>query len=114
MEELTGASLPIFIGVTLVLFGGAAIMSGHAIADIWRPSWHCVMYGVLLGMADRLTGFLLFGSELLSVTGYLLDTALLTGFALISYRATIAHKMVSQYPWLYERTGPFAWREIAR
>ncbi len=114
MEALTGTSLPVFIGLTLVLFGGAAIMTGHAIADTWRPSWHTVMYGVLLGLADRLMGFMLFASELLSVTGYLVDTAILVAIAQITFRATQAHKMVSQYPWLYERAGPFGWRERPR
>ncbi|WP_375731230.1 DUF6867 family protein [Azospirillum sp. B506] len=23
----------------------------------------------------------------------------------------MARRMVNQYPWLYERAGPFAWRE---
>jgi len=31
-----------------------------------------------------------------------------------AYRLTQAHKMVAQYPWLYERAGLFAWREKAR
>ncbi len=114
MEELTGTSLPVFIGVTLVLFGGAAFMTGYAIADTWRPTWHGVMYGVLLGVADRLMGFLLFGSQLLSVTGYLVDTTILVAILLLAHRATQAHKMVSQYPWLYERAGLFGWRERVR
>jgi hypothetical protein len=113
MEELTGTSLPVFVGVTLVLFGGAAFTTGHATADTWRPGWHTFMYGVFLGVADRLFGFLLFGSELLSVTGYLLDTAILIGVALFAYRVTRARKMTSQYPWLYERVGLFGWRDRA-
>ncbi|MGH6926757.1 MAG: DUF6867 family protein, partial [Dongiaceae bacterium] len=54
---------------------------------------------------------LLFGGELLSVIGYLVDTAILMSFALFAYRVTRARKMTSQYPWLYERSGLFTWRE---
>jgi hypothetical protein len=114
MEDLLGAPIPVFIGVTLVLFGGAAIMTGNALAATWRPVWQCVVYGLLLGIADRLMGALLFTGELLSVTGYLINAAVLTGMLLIAYRATQAYKMVSQYPWLYERAGVFGWREISR
>jgi putative effector of murein hydrolase len=32
--------------------------------------------------------------------------------ALAAHRLTRARKMVNQYPWLYERTGPFGWRDI--
>jgi hypothetical protein len=114
MQDLLGAPLPVFIGVTLVLFGGAAIMTGHAIAATWRPAWQCVVYGLLLAVADRLMGALLFTGELLSVTGYLIDAAVLIGMALIAHRATRAHRIVSQYPWLYERAGIFGWRERTR
>jgi len=111
MEAITGTSLPVFIGVTLVLFGGAVFMTGYAIADTWRPIWQCVVYAALLGAANRLMGYLLFGSDLLSATGYIVDTAILIAIALLAYRITRARKMASQYPWLYERTGLFTWRE---
>jgi branched-chain amino acid transport system ATP-binding protein len=34
----------------------------------------------------------------------------ISAFALFSYRLTKARKMVSQYPWLYERSGLLNWR----
>jgi hypothetical protein len=114
MEELLGTANPVFIGFLKLLWFGAAVKTGHAIADTWRPASHCVLYGALLGVADRLLGFLLAGSELLSVTGYLVDTAVLILAALVAYRATRAHKMASQYPWLYERAGLFGWRDKVR
>jgi len=114
LASLTGTTLPVFIGLTLVLLGGAASMMGQAVATTWAPAWHNVLYGLLLGVGDRLLGFLLFGGELLSITGYLIDTAILTAIALVSYRATRAHAMVRQYPWLYERSGLFGWRERTR
>ena len=53
----------------------------------------------------------LFGGQLLSLTGYIIHTAILTVICLAAYRMTQARKMVKQYPWLYERSGLFSWRE---
>jgi len=114
MEALLGTSNLVFIGILKLLWCGAALKTGHAIAATWRPISHCVIYGVFLGIADRLLGFLLAGSDLLSVAGYLLDTAVLTLVVLFAYRVTWAHKMTSQYPWLYERAGLLGWRDKAR
>ncbi len=108
---MIGGSWAVFIGVTLVLFGGAAFMTGQALGATWRPVWQVIVYGALLGVADRLLGFLLFGRSLLSVPGYLIDAAVLIAIALIAYRLTRVSKMLSQYPWLFERTGLFGWRE---
>ncbi|WP_119458310.1 DUF6867 family protein [Rhodospirillaceae bacterium SYSU D60014] len=113
MDAVLGASLPVFIGLTVVLFGGAAFMMGQAVAGTWRPAWQVVTYGALLALADRFLVFALFGGELLSLTGYLVHAAVLVGIGLLAYRFMRAHKMVSQYPWLYERAGLFGWREKA-
>lgn len=114
MEALLGTSNLAFIGFLKLLWCGAAIKTGHAIADTWRPLSYCVLYGLFLGVADRLLGFLLAGGELLSVTGYLLDTVILILVALVAHRVTQAYKMTSQYPWLYERVGLFGWRDRAQ
>ncbi|MEA3290836.1 MAG: hypothetical protein U9Q71_00770 [Pseudomonadota bacterium] len=105
-------SLPVFIGVTLVLAGGAAWMMGKALAENWRPRLQVIGYAVLLGLADRFIVYALFEGELLSLPGFLLDTAVLIAIALISYRITRVNTMIKQYPWLYRRAGPFAWREM--
>jgi hypothetical protein len=36
---------------------------------------------------------------------------MLGAILLAAYYLTRARKMVQQYPWLYERRGPFGWRE---
>jgi uncharacterized protein DUF6867 len=110
LDALLGNSLAVFIGMTIVLFGGAAFMMGQALAETWRPIFQNVAYGIVLGVGRRLLGFLLFQGELLSISGYLVDTAVLIGIAVLAYRLTRARKMVSQYPWLYERSGPLGWR----
>jgi hypothetical protein len=101
----------VFIGLTLVFGGGCAFMTGQAVASTWRPWWQCVAYALGLGAADRFLGFALFGGELLSLPGYLLDTTLLALIALAAWRTTLARRMCVQYPWLYERAGLFGWRQ---
>jgi len=113
MEALIGNGIGTFIGITVVIAGGASFLMGQALAANWRPVWQAFLYGALLGGADRFLIFALFDGKLLSLPGYILDTAVLIGIALIAYRSTKAWKMVRQYPWLYERAGLFSWREKA-
>jgi hypothetical protein len=111
MEQLLGVSLPVFLGLTIVLFGGAAFMTGQGMASKWRPMRTAFLYTALLGLGDRFLIYALFGGQLLSLTGYIIHTAILTVICLAAYRMTQARKMVKQYPWLYERSGLFSWRE---
>ncbi len=106
-------SLAVFLGLTVVLFGGCAFMTGQALAATWRPWWQIVPYGVMMGLADRFLGFALFRGDGLSVAGWALDSAVIIAVGLAAYRLTRARRMVSQYPWLYQRTGPFSWRKLS-
>jgi hypothetical protein len=106
-----GTSLWVFIGGTVILFGWAAYMTGQALAQTWRPMWHLVPYSLLMGLANRFFVFALFDGSLLSPMGYVVTVAIMLGFSVMAFRATQARKMVNQYPWLYERAGPFAWRD---
>lgn len=110
MEFLLGTSVPVFVGVTCIIIGFAAYMTGQAMANTWRPVWQLFVYGALLGLASRFLIFSLFDGELLSVTGYAIDTAVLIAIAGFAFRLTRARKMVNQYPWLYERAGLFGWK----
>ena len=110
MQDLLGTSFGVFLALTVLVMGFAAFMTGLALANTWKPAWHAVVYLVLLGFADRFLTFALFDGELLSLSGYLIDTAVLVAIGLFAYRITLARKMVSQYPWIYERSGPFSWR----
>jgi len=104
-------SFPVFIGVTVIFMGGCAFMTGQAVSGTWRPLWQALAYALLLGAADRFLVFALFGGPLLSVTGYVLDTAIIAAIAAGAWRATRARRMCLQYPWIYERTGLFGWRQ---
>ena len=107
---MIGATTPVFLGVTVVLMGGTAYLTGQALARGWRPVWQVAGYGLLLGLADRFLTFSLFEGTLVTAAGYAIDTAIIIAFALVGYRMTLAAKMVAQYPWLYRRSGPFNWR----
>lgn len=112
MNELLGVpSILVTIGITIILMGFGAFMTGQAIANTWRPAWQVVPYSLLLGFLDRFLVWGMFGGVGMSVAGYLIDTAFLLLVTFLAFRMTTARRMVLQYPWLYERTGPFSWRE---
>ena len=111
MTELLGTSLGVFIGLTLIISGGAAMMTGRALADGWQPAWLVVAACVGLGIADRFLIYALFHGELLSLSGFVIHFLVLVALALLAWRITAVRKMVMQYPWRYERTSLFAYRE---
>ena len=96
--------------VTGILGGGAAWLTGRAIASTWRPFWHVVAYTLLLGCAVRFVHFALFEGTLLSPASYAADTLYLLMSGALAWRATRAAQMATQYYWLYDRTGPLTWR----
>lgn len=100
---LSGVSLPVFIGITLILGGGCAWMTGRALALNWRPQWQYIVYALMLAAAARFLTFALFDGALLSIGAYLADAMLLIVIAAIAFRLTRARQMVRQYPWDYER-----------
>jgi len=112
-DDPLGATWWQFGLLTVILFGGASFMMGRALADTWRPHWQTIVYGRLLGVANRLFQNFFFGNDVLNLIAYGIGAAVLIAAAIISYRATQAHKMVTQYPWIYERSGPFSWRELS-
>ncbi|MCZ7660961.1 MAG: hypothetical protein M5U07_25560 [Xanthobacteraceae bacterium] len=112
MGELYGTEtwLQVFF-VTGLLGGGAAWMTGRALAQTWRPYWQAIVYSVLLGGAVRFIHFALFEAELLSLPSYLVDTLFLIVVASLSFRIARTTQMVTQYRWLYERASPVTWRD---
>jgi branched-chain amino acid transport system ATP-binding protein len=104
-------SIWVFLGLTVVLFGGASFLMGQALAETWRPAWHNLAYGLGMALACRFMTYALFGAPLLSLTGYLASAVAIVGIALLAWRLARARRMVAQYPWIYERDGAFGWRE---
>ncbi len=111
MESLVGTTWPVSIGITVVIMGFAAAMIGQGLANAWSPVWHVVLYDILLGGADRFLVWGLFEGELFLLSGYLIDTVVLIAISLLAFRLTQVNRMITQYPWLYERAGLFAWRD---
>jgi len=107
-----GETLRHVILVTGILGGGAAWLSGRAVANAWRPQWQVAIAAVLVAMAARFIHFALFEGTLLSPLSFCCDTLIFLVLGLLAWRATRAAQMVRQYPWLYARAGPLGWREI--
>ena len=110
MEALLGTSIGVFVGLTVIIAGGAAIMTGRALADGWKPAWQVVSACFGLALGSRFLVYALFEGELLSPSGFLIDFVVLSALALLAWRVTLVHKMVSQYPWRYERVSLFNYR----
>jgi hypothetical protein len=111
---MTGAPLSVFIGLTVVLMGGAGWMTGQTLARGWKSPWLILPYGLLLGLVDRFLTWGLFQGDLLSSSGYLIDSIVILLISVLAYRLTLARKMVAQYPWLYDRTGLLTWSDKPR
>jgi hypothetical protein len=103
-------SFGVFLLVTVILGGGAAALSGRAIAETWRPWWQVVAYSFILGAAARFIHFSLFGGTLLSLHYYLVDSAVCMAFGFLGFRTARAAQMVTQYRWINEPVGRLGWR----
>ena len=109
MRTVLGGDTGPFLGMA-ILFALAAVLTGRAMAETWRPGWQIVPVALALAAVDRFMLYALFGARLLSPGGFAIAAAIIGGFSAASYYRARARKMVRQYPWLYERSGPFGWR----
>lgn len=103
-------SLGIFVLITIVLGGGAAVLAGRAIAATWRPWWQVVIYMLILGAAVRFIHFALFGGTLISPHYYAIDSAVCLAAGLLGFRIARVSQMVRQYRWINVADGPLRWR----
>jgi hypothetical protein len=104
-EEYIG----LFVLVTVLMGGGAAWLSGRAIASTWRPWLHVAGYMLILGFAVRFIHFALFEGTLLSPQFYAVDTAVCLIFGFLGFRVTRVAQMTTQYRWINERAGLLRW-----
>ena len=101
-RRILGTTPAIFIGLTVVLVGGAAILTGRAVAGNWKPGLagrRLACFG--LALADRFLIYALFQGELLSLSGILIHFLVLTALGLAAWRIAQVGKLVNQYPWRY-------------
>ena len=99
-----------FLLMTLTLFGWCSYQLGKAMANTWQPISLMIFYVLLLTAFDRFLLFALFEQELLSVVMFLIDFIALSLISLISYRIAKINYMVNQYPWKYQKTGLFSYK----
>lgn len=103
-------SIWLFVLITCVMGGGAAYLAGRNAAANWRPWIVLVVNMLFLGIAVRFIHHALFAGTMFSLQYYVSDTIVLLAFGALGYRITRVSQMVTQYRWLYERAGPFGWR----
>jgi hypothetical protein len=110
LQELIyeGESLRSFALVTVLLGGGAAWLTGRAIAQTWRPWWSAAAYMLILGLVVRFFHYALFSGTLLSLHYYTVDTVILILMATLGFRATREAQMARQYGFLNTSTPPRA------
>ena len=115
MSELTydDNSLGVFLLLTVTLGGGAAVLTGRAIAASWRPWWRVLPPMLLVGAAVRFLYFALYGGTLLSLKYYAIDTAVCLVCGLLGFRAKRTSQMVTSYGWLNAPAGLLTWRRKA-
>ena len=98
-----------FLLVTVCLAGGAAYLTGRAIARSWQSAAVLVAYMVLLSAATRFIHYALFEGTLLSLQYFIVDMVVIIAMAFLGKRVTRSGQMARQYGFEYERRGPIGW-----
>ena len=99
--------------VTVILAGGAAYLTGRAVARSWSSGVQLAIYMVLLTAACRFIHYALFNGTLLSLQYYIVDLIVLLIIAFIGRQVTRAKQMTTQYSFEYRRVGPAGWAHKA-
>lgn len=89
-----------FLFVTVILAGGAAYMTGRAVARIWKGLAQLAIYIVLLAAATRFIHFSLFSGTLISPYYYVVDLIVLLAIAALGFKVTRSRQMSRQYGFL--------------
>lgn len=92
-----------FLLVTVVFAGGAAWLTGRAIANSWQGLTQIIIYMVLLTGATRFIHFSLFSGTLLSLHYYIVDLIVLLAAAAAGFMGTRRQQMERQYVFLESR-----------
>lgn len=112
LTAFLGTSPAIFLGLTVIMVGGAAILTGRAVANNWKPAWQVVASCFGLALADRFLTYALFQGELVNLWGIFVHFLVLSAMGLASWRVAKVGRLVNQYPWRYRRTSPFGYTEL--
>jgi hypothetical protein len=99
-----------FLILTVIMGGGAAFMAGRSLANGWRSIGRLLLFMVPFTVGVRFLHFALFQGQLTSLSHFIIHGIIVSAFALLGYRLRRTQQMTTQYPWLYERSGPLTWR----
>ena len=105
----TDSGFWIFLLLTVVIGGAAAIASGRALAKTWSPAWALVPAMIVLSAAVRFLHFALYQEDLLSLQYYVVTLVILLVAGFGGYRSMRARQMATQYSWAFEKSG-LNWR----
>ncbi|WP_238121609.1 MULTISPECIES: DUF6867 family protein [unclassified Xanthobacter] len=110
---LMGPSLGDFLLVSLILGGGAAWLTGKAVARGWGSLLHLLVYCILLAAAVRFAHFALFEDALFEPLTSLVEVLFLIAIATLGFRAVRKQQMSVQYGWMFAPSGFLSWRRQA-
>lgn len=102
-----------FALITVLLGGGAAWMTGRAVAQSWQPMWLALAYCVPLALAVRFFHYALAHEELISPLDLGIEFVVLALVAATSHQVATTSLKVRQYPWLYRRTSPLTTANVS-
>ena len=111
MSLFTEGSFGVFLLLTVILGGGAAFLAGRSLAKDWRSLTSLLVFMLPLGAGVRFLHFALFQHPLFSLSHFITTTLILMALAILGYRLKRVNQMITQYPWLYERSGLLTWRQ---
>jgi hypothetical protein len=112
LYDASDNGLWVFLLVTIAMGGGAAFMTGKAIAQTWRPYWQIPLYVLAIAAAVRFFHYALFAEILISAKNYAVDFAVTLAAAALGHRFVRAGQMARQYHWIYRRKGPLGTRRV--
>lgn len=92
-----------FFFVTIVLGGGAAWLTGRAVAISWLANHQLAIYLVLLTAATRFIHFSLFEGTLISLWYFCVDLVVLAILGFAGKSMTRSKQMATQYGFLNSR-----------
>jgi hypothetical protein len=114
------------IVISVILFGFLGYMTGANAARNWKSPGLLAFFCGLLAVGERFMAHTIVWDRFyllvdifwteedglsIAFDAYVFVAFVIClGFAFLAYYSTRASLMVRQYPWLYERTGPFGWR----
>ncbi len=116
MSFIIEHGIRLYLILVVIMGGGAAFMAGRALASGWKPVSQLIAYMIPFTAAVRFLQYALFNDAKLGTpnltSGYyfITDFILLAAIAWLGYQMTRTNQMVRQYPWLYEKSGPFGWK----